>query len=249
MLAAAFDIHDDLIDKSNAKNKIPTVYGKFGPEMTLLLGNAFIIQGFDLLAQETAGMPKKNGVTVLKNVKDLFFEVGNAHAMEIALKETGISLDEYIKITELKAASIEADMYLGAVFGGAKDAQVKVLARFGRILGMLATFRDDLVDVFDPTELAERISVDDLPLPLLFAMQDPETLAAIKQIITKDALTAEDVDRIVTLSLQSKPVAEIKKKMLLLSEEGKILAAKLPTSKLNPQLQALLAFMLEDLQP
>ena len=48
MMAAAFDIHDDVIDKSLAKQKIPTVFGKYGIEMALLLGNAFLIKGFKL---------------------------------------------------------------------------------------------------------------------------------------------------------------------------------------------------------
>jgi octaprenyl-diphosphate synthase len=248
LLAAAFDIHDDLLDKSKTKKETPTVYGKFGPEMTLLLGNAFLIQGFDLLAQETALLPKKNGDAALRTLKKLLFEVGNAHAMEVGLKETGITLDDYEKITEMKAASIEADMYLGAVFGGAPDSQIKVMARFGRILGMLATFRDDIIDVFDPEELSELISAGDLPLPLLFAMQHEPTRKRMEQILAKDKFTGEDIAMTVNLALESAPVSEIKNRMRLLIEEGSLIASKIQTTKLEKPLQALLSFMVEDLQ-
>ena len=59
MMAAAFDLHDDILDKSKAKNKIPTVYGKYGVEMALLLGNAFLIEGFKIFADSTTTFSKR----------------------------------------------------------------------------------------------------------------------------------------------------------------------------------------------
>jgi geranylgeranyl pyrophosphate synthase len=146
MLAAAFDVHDDIIDKSEVKREIPTVYGKFGAEMALLLGNAFLIEGFKLFVGSTTILPKEKQKSVLETLKKLLFEVGNAHALEVGLKERkNVTPSDYLKITEMKAASIEADMHFGALFGGGEDADVEVLARIGRILGILATLRDDLI--------------------------------------------------------------------------------------------------------
>ena len=52
--------------------------------------------------------------------------------MEICLKQKKrITPDEYLMITELKAASIEADLMLGALFGGGDEAEVASLARLG----------------------------------------------------------------------------------------------------------------------
>jgi geranylgeranyl pyrophosphate synthase len=175
MMTAAFDIYDDIIDKSKVKHDSRTVYGKFGAEMALLLGNAFLIEGFKLFVDSTVILPKEKGKSAFETLKKLVFEVGNAHALEVGLKKRkNVTPKDYMKITEMKAASLEADMYLGALFGGGKDAEVDVLARVGRILGILATLRDDLIDVFDIEELRQRISVQDLPLPLLFAIQDQE---------------------------------------------------------------------------
>lgn len=87
MMAAAFDLHDDILDKSEAKNKIPTVYGKFGVEMALLLGNAFLIEGFKTFVDSMADFPKEKRNNTLEITKNLLFEVGNAHSMEICLKQ------------------------------------------------------------------------------------------------------------------------------------------------------------------
>jgi geranylgeranyl pyrophosphate synthase len=85
MMAAAFDLHDDIIDKSEVKHERPTVYGKFGAEMALLLGNAFLIEGFKLFADSTVVFSKEKQKSVLETLKKLLFEVGNAHALEVGL--------------------------------------------------------------------------------------------------------------------------------------------------------------------
>jgi len=248
MMAAAFDVHDDIIDKSKVKHKIPTVYGTFGAEMALLLGNAFLIEGFKLFVDSTLMLPKEKEKSALETLKRLLFEVGNAHALEVGLKEIkNFPPNDYMKITEMKAASIEADMHLGALFGGGEDAEVEVLARIGRILGILATLRDDLIDVFDIEELRQRISVQDLPLPLLFAMQDQEAKGKVMNILSKLRITSGDVATLVDFTLEAKSVVQLKNQMQLLIEEGLNLLKNLQTTKLQSQLQALLSFMLEDL--
>jgi geranylgeranyl pyrophosphate synthase len=248
LLTAAFDVHDDIIDKSEEKNKIATVYGKFGAEMTLLLGNAFLIEGFKLFADSVTLLPKEQQRNTLETFKKLFFEVGNAHAIEVGLKgRKNITPSEYLKITEMKAASLEADMRLGAFFCEGKDADIEALARIGRILGILATLRDDLIDVFDIEELRQRIAVQDLPLPLIFAMQDQKIKEKVMAILSKPKLTKSNVAIIVDLTLESEPAIRMKKRMQLLVEEGIRLAKKLPTVKLQNKLQAVLMFMLEDL--
>jgi geranylgeranyl diphosphate synthase type I len=152
-----------------------------------------------------------------------------------------------MKITEMKAASIEADMHLGALLGGGDDAEIEVLAKLGRILGILATLRDDLIDVFDIEELRQRISVKDLPLPLLFAMQDQVAKGKVMNIISKPRITKSAVAILVDFTLEAKSVVKLKNNMQLLIGEGLSLTNNLPATKLQSQLQALLSFMLEEL--
>jgi len=248
MIAAAFDVHDDIIDKSKVKNKILTVYGKFGTEMALLLGNAFLIEGFKLFVDSTVILPKEKETRALETFKRLLFEVGNAHALEVGLKKRkNITPNDYMKITEMKAAGIEADMHLGALFGGGEDAEVEVLTKLGRTLGILATLRNDLIDVFDIEELRQRISVQDLPLPLIFAMQDQETKGKIMNIISKPKITKSDVAKLVDFTLDAKPVVKLKEKMQLLIKNGLTLTNNFPNAKRRNKLKALLSFMLEDL--
>jgi len=248
MMAAAFDIHDDIIDKSEIKHKIATVYGKFDAEIALLLGDAFLIEGFKLLVDSTAILPKEKKREALETVKRLTFEVGNAHALEVGLKERkNFAPDDCMKVIEMKAAGIELDMHLGALFGGGKDAEVEVLARLGRILGILGTLREEFVDVFEIEELCQRIAVQDLPLPLLFAMQDQKAKRKVLNITSKPNITKSDVAELVDVTLEAEHVVKLKEEMRLLIEEGLDLTSNLQRPKLQSILRLLLSFMLEDL--
>jgi len=248
MMAAAFDIHDDIIDKSKVKHKIPTVYGKFGAEMALLLGNAFLIEGFKLFVDSTTRLPREKRKMALETLKRLLFEVGNAHALEVGLKERkNVAPNDYLKIIEMKAASIEADMHFGALFGGGEDAEVEALAKLGRTLGVLGTLREEFIDIFEIEELCQRIAVQDLPLPLLFAMQDQQVRGKVVNIISKTKITESDVAELVDVTLEAKPVVKLRKKMQLLTENGLTLTNNFSNAKLRNKLKALLSFMLEDL--
>ena len=184
----------------------------------------------------------------MDKIQNLLFQVGNAHALEVGMKESKkFTPKNYLKITELKAASVEADMHLGALFGGGKDEEIQVLAKIGRILGILATLRDDLIDVFDIEELNTRLTVSDLPLPLIFAMENRDVKEKANRIIAKPRLSDQDVAELVDATLESKPVIELKEKMKKLIDDGVNLVEKLPSSITRNKIQLLLSFMLEDL--
>ena len=248
MMAAAFDIHDDIIDKSKVKHKIPTVYGKFGTETALLLGNAFLMEGFKLLVDSAKLLPEGKEKGALDTVKELTFEIGDAHAIEVSLKKRkSVVPDDYLKVIEMKAAGIELDMHLGALFGGGKDVEVETLARLGRILGILDTLREEFIDIFEIEELCQRITVQDLPLPLLIAIQDQKAKRKVLNIISRPKITESDVDELVEVTLNAELVLNLKEKMRSLVYQGFILSNKLANMKLRNNIQLVLSFMLEDL--
>lgn len=248
IMAASFDLHDDILDKDKTKNNIPTVYGEFGLEITLLLGDAFLIEGFKTLMDSIIEFPRQKVKNILEKTRNLFFEVGNAHSLEVCLKKgKRMTLNDYLMITERKGASIEADMMFGAFFGGGDEDEVANLAKLGRIIGILCILRDDVVDVFDIEELRQRITVQDLPLPLHFAMQDDKINPRVNTLLSRPKITRRAVAELVDLTLQSEPVEKLKKKMRLLIEEGLTLLKNLKKRKLARNLQAVLTFMLEDL--
>lgn len=248
LMAAAFDIHDDIIDGSCSKHGVPTVFGWFGKDIALLLGNAFMIHGFALLGESLNELPKEKRKEVFVSLNNAFFEVGNAHALELDLKgKIECAADQYMHIVKMKAASIEADMRTGAVIGGGTDKDVDVLSRFGRILGILATLREEFIDMFEMEELNQRIQSKYLPIPIIYAMQDVDSRPTVERLIAKGRLTSADVDILLDVVLESKSVEPLRKKMEDFISESVQLARNVRNEKAGNTLIMLTSAALEDL--
>src|SRR3989337_2793844 len=58
LISGAIDIHDDIIDQSKRKYGRPTIFGKYGKDVALLVGDAFLFKGLTLLNKAT-----ENGIS------------------------------------------------------------------------------------------------------------------------------------------------------------------------------------------
>jgi geranylgeranyl pyrophosphate synthase len=248
LMAAAFDIHDDLIDESKTKHGVPTVFGKFGKDIGLLLGDAFLIGGYTLLEESIVELPREKRKEALETFKTALFELGNAHALELELKLKGEVLPKaYMRILKMKASSIEADMRIGALVGGGTKEEIQTLAEFGRILGTLATLREEFIDVFEIEELENRVHSECLPIPILYAMEDRESARTIEKLLAKQRMTGKDIDTLVDVVFNSESVMRLKKKMQNLAARGFHLASKINIEKSATLLRNLSECALEDL--
>jgi geranylgeranyl pyrophosphate synthase len=248
MIAAALDIHDDIIDKSNIKHGKPTVFGKFGQDMALILGDGFFVSGFTLLGKSIAKLPEEKIREILATLRRSLLELGSAHALELDLKgRMNIAPEEYMKILEMKAASVEADMRIGAIVGEGTNSEIEILTKYGRILGILATLREEFIDVFDIEELSQRMKNECLPIPVLYSMQDEEKNERLQKLLAKKKITSKDVDELLDIVLKTRNVRRLKKMMKDLVEENVYLISEIKFSEIKMTLNDLLTSTLEDL--
>lgn len=248
MIAAALDVHDDIIDKSDIKYGRPTVFGKFGHDMALLLGNAFFVSGFTLLSKSTAKLRKEKMREILETIKKSLFELGSAHALESNLKgKMNIAPEDYMQILKMKAASIEADMRIGAIAGEGTNSEIEVLTKYGRILGILGTLREEFIDVFEIEELSHRMHNECLPIPVLYALQDKDSKESIQRLLAKKQVTSEDIDGLLDVVFEAKSVRKLKKMIRDFVEENIRLISEIRSSKSKMLLKELATSTLEDL--
>ncbi len=86
LLTGAADIHDDIIDKSRRKGSKMTVFGKFGGDIALLIGDILFIEGLMLLSTARENLPKEKGKIIKELIKNGFLEIGAAETLESTLK-------------------------------------------------------------------------------------------------------------------------------------------------------------------
>lgn len=248
MIASALDVHDDVVDKSYIKHGKPTVFGKFGQDMALILGDVFFVSGFTLLGKSIAKLPKEKAKEVFETLKRSLLELGSAHALESNLKgKMNIAPEDYMQILKMKAASVKADMRIGAIVGEGTNSEIEVLTKYGRILGILGTLREEFIDVFEIEELSHRMHNECLPIPVLYALQDKGSKERIQKLLAKKQVTSKDIDVLLDIVFEAKGVRKLEKMMKNLVEESIHLVSEIKIKRLRTLLKSFTMSTLEDL--
>ena len=250
LLSAAIDIHDDIIDQSKFKNGKPTVFGKFGEEIALLIGDALFLKGFIVLNEQSNHFPSETMRKILSTIENSFSEFGNAHLREIDFKKKlEISPDEYLYILESKGATIEVHARIGAIIGRGSDEEIEAIGRYAKILGTLIAIREDFIDIFEPVELQNRIKNECLPLPVLYAFGNPKVKEIIVSLGSSSKNSKELTEKLVEIVFEDENAQKLIKIMEAFSEEA---VDRINQLKMNEYLRDTLCLLirgtLEDLQ-
>lgn len=249
LLAAAIDIHDDIIDQTETKNGKPTINGKFGTNVALLIGDALWMRGFMLLCRYMKNLPPKITDSLVNIVQDTLSQVGDAHLAESKLRtQRRVEPNEYLRMVNKKGANIELLTQVGATIGKGSAEEVRALGEYGRILGSLITLREEFIDMFEPEELQNRTKAKCLPLPILYALQDTQYGKEIAKILSEKAISAKVAEKIVDLTFKSRGAQTLLRDMHDLSERATRVLSE-TSARHNTKLPLLLKATLEDLEP
>lgn len=187
LITGAADLHDDVIDQSFSKGPKPTVLGKFGVSASVLAGDILLVQGLNQLHSKCDLLPKKQGDMIRSLVAEAVIEICTAETLETKLKgRLDFSPNEYYEIIRLKAVVPELTMKIGAILGNGDSNVNEKLGQFGRSYGIISIISDEFADILDSAELKNRLKNECPPLPLIYALQNPKTKAALLPLLSED---------------------------------------------------------------
>ena len=221
LIVGGITIHDDIIDQSENKGGRPTVFGKFGKDVTLLVGDALMFKGFNVLYTAVEkGVPAEQIAIISDIIKRTFFELGDAVALELQFRgRVDVTPEDYLCVVRKKAADFEACTRIGAIVGGGSKEEIEALGEYGRLLGMVGLLRDDMIDMFDPEEIIHSIKQEHLSLVILYALQNPELHYIISDLLKK-TVTENDAEKLSTIVDQAGGFVLIDKCMQELAENA-----------------------------
>lgn len=158
-------IHDDLpcMDNDDYRRGRLTNHKVFGEAMAVLAGDALLTDAFALAS--TAKLPNPAqmslAVGVLSENAGSLGMVGG-QVLDMLSQQRECSEQEVLDIQSRKTgALINAACVLGAIAGGAGEAQIKAAAGFAGCLGLAFQIRDDMLDVIgDAGELGKATGHD-----------------------------------------------------------------------------------------
>jgi len=199
-------VHDDIIDDSELRRNLPSIYSKWGAEISIVSGDYLYAKAFLILA----GL----GDTWISQAFAACAHVICEGEMKQIEKRKSflMSEEQYLKIIHQKTAALfQAACMGGAYLSGTPKESIENLGNYGFNLGMAFQIVDDCLDLIGETEsLGKATGLDiyknDVTLPLLYLFHglgesERATLMAEVQNDGHDIF-----EKIKTLAIQKKAV-------------------------------------------
>ncbi len=248
LIAAAADVHDDVIDKSVVKGSKPTVFGKFGKDIAILVGDALIIQGLMLLHKECESLAKSQREIMLYLVSHASFEISHAEAIETKLrKKFDLQPQEYFEIIKMKAVVPEIHSRIGAILGNGDARAIETMGHYGRTFGILSTIREEFIDLLEYPEFQNRLRNECLPLPMIYALQNLKIKTTISPFLQNEKVDKRSFSKMTEIVMNSQEVQELKEKMnSMVREEVKRLTT-IKNLEIRKELEITARAMMENL--
>ncbi|MGE5507115.1 MAG: polyprenyl synthetase family protein [Chitinophagales bacterium] len=146
-------IHDDLpcMDDDDWRRGRPATHRVFGEAFALLAGDALLTQAFAVLGAAAAEVAPAGRVA--QAVAELAMAAGSlgmagGQADDLDGERRDLSLAQLESIHRRKTgALVRGSLRLGGLLGGADEASLEQLTRYGEALGLAFQITDDLLDV------------------------------------------------------------------------------------------------------
>lgn len=230
-------IIDDIIDRSEMRRNIPTLWKKYGITMALLASLHYresIHEGAkrtpDPLTIANLLSDTIKVMTEGERLDVLFEQAGRSEEYIVKKRYRIVTIDDYMKMIGGKTASlIELASKVGAICAGADEETVKKIGKFGWNLGIAFQITDDYLDLFaKEEELGKKIGKDIIEhklgnIVLLYAMEElsEKDTKTILEILQKEDVNDDDVSTAIEIVKKTKAGEKAMEYAKKLIEEAK----------------------------
>ncbi len=220
LITASGDIHDDIIDKSKRKLRRKTVFGKYGKEMAILVGDTFLIEGVTLLNNVCGDLLSEQRKTIFDLVEKSMFESIKAELVETRLWKTPeVTPQEYFEVLKMKGSVAELQCRVGGIVGCANGNALSEIARYGRVIGILSSVKDEFMDMNNFPELKHRLKHELPPYPVIYARQNKLLRKKIDPLINRKEPLKKNLQLMADLVLNSKEIQKLKAELAELGQK------------------------------
>ena len=179
-------VHDDIIDNADTRRNRASVNARFGNQSAVLMGDWLYMSAFETSLQE-------RNLEILDILTALTRKMTEGELIQLTLLgRTDVAEADYFDVLQRKTAFLfAACCEIGAILGGANNAEQTALRDYGINLGTAFQLADDLLDfTADETQLGKAAGADLLEgkvtLPLLLLLKKDSTKRGDVETIMHD---------------------------------------------------------------
>ena len=173
-------VHDDIMDDDEVRRGRNAVHIEYGLPTAINAGDAMLAIAFERLVQ-AENVDHEDIPALVNRVAWMVRRVSEGQQLDIEFEDRlNVSEDDYLEMIEGKTAVmfwICAE--IGASISGADDETVKLMAEWGKALGLCFQLMDDVIDVLSDSATLGKPAGSDIAqgkrtLMIIHAMQQPD---------------------------------------------------------------------------
>ena len=191
---------DDIIDNSPLRNKLPSVYSKFGTKQAILCGEILKNTGIKLI-REANSISKLNKNKIIDELEEAYFKVYKGQFFDVEYETVNnITEEQYFNMIYLTTGSfIESSLICGLILSNLPNEDLNSFRKFGQKLGMAYQLRDDIINLISDNSngkiLAEDLREKKKRLPVIHFLNNssPSGVKAFTKLWKKEYLTDDEL--------------------------------------------------------
>ncbi|MFQ5776385.1 MAG: polyprenyl synthetase family protein [Terriglobia bacterium] len=239
-------LHDDVIDGADTRRGRPSSNRRWGNPMTVLSGDWLYMEAFRIALAE-------RNLRILDILIQLTQTMVEGELIQLTrLGRADSTEEEALDISRRKTACLfSVSLQLGALLGGASEAEEERLRRYGLNLGLAFQIIDDLLDFIAAPERLGKPVVNDLregkiTLPLVCALEraSPEARRKVETVLAEKDYRSVSREEIVGLVRATGAVERCRARARQLVEEALPQLEPFPDSPFKRALESLPQFVL-----
>lgn len=190
-------LHDDVVDESLERRGQEAANLIFGNQASVLVGDFLFSRAFQLMTED-------GSLDVLRILSNASAIISEGEVMQLTTANNiATTMDEYIKVIEAKTAALfAAACEVGPLIAGAPQEQARLMAEYGRMMGIAFQIADDALDyAADRAQLGKTIGDDfregKMTAPIILALESAtdEEHAFWQRTITNQSQNEKDLSQ------------------------------------------------------
>lgn len=139
-------LHDDVMDDSDMRRGRPSVHARWDVNTAILSGDTMLTLATQCVSQVDDSILRR----VLDTFNEMALRVYEGQRLDMDFETSdNVEIADYIRmISDKTGALLGAAARIGALIGGASDADASRMAEYGVMLGLAFQIQDDWLDVF-----------------------------------------------------------------------------------------------------
>jgi octaprenyl-diphosphate synthase len=239
-------IHDDIIDKSELRRGKESIHVRWGPNITVLLGDYLYIKALGTSLQS----PHRRITQILADTSTRMVE-GELSEYRMSGNQN-LAEEDYLGIINKKTASLfSASCQIGGILGQASEKEENSLKEYGTYLGMTFQIIDDLLDFTGDEKTLGKPVLSDLSesritLPLIYTLNNDgkANRERIAELMKKKTLEKESLEEVLKIVKSNGALDYTSKKAEEFSLKSREVISRFPKSSHRDALALLPEYVL-----